>query len=100
MTEVNERTGEDAAVLQNELPPDDTLEAPDAIDVLSTAGQGLTSKPLSPTRLAWRRFRRHKPALISAAVLAVLAVVVFFPHLLTNKDPLRSTDSRPKWARD
>jgi peptide/nickel transport system permease protein len=88
----HDRPGEDAVVLQTELPPDDSLEAPDSIDVLSIAGQGLTSKPLSPARLAWRRFRRHKPALVSAAILMVLSIVVFFPSLLTSKDPLRATD--------
>jgi len=102
LTELNQRAEEDAAVLPSELPPDDTLEAPDAIDVLSASGQGLTTKPLSPSRLAWRRFRRHKPALISAVVLGLLAVVVFFPHLLTNKDPLRSSDVTkavpPSWT--
>lgn len=104
MTELHhdERPGEDAVVLQSELPPDESLESPDIIDVLSAAGQGLTSKPLSPGRLAWRRFRRHKPALVSAAVLVILAIVVFFPHLLTSKDPLRSSDVTkavpPSWA--
>ena len=91
MTELDRdhRPGEDALVLQTELPPDDTLEVPDAVGALTAAGQGLTTKPLSPGRLAWRRFRRHKPAVISAAILVFVSVVVFFPGILTDDDPIR-----------
>ncbi|MEY2423079.1 MAG: peptide/nickel transport system permease protein [Acidimicrobiaceae bacterium] len=91
MTELEHehRPGEHAVVLQGELPPDDSLETPDAVDALTTAGQGLSTKPLSPGRLAWRRFRRHKPALVSAFLLVVISVVVFFPQLLTSSDPIR-----------
>jgi peptide/nickel transport system permease protein len=74
------------------LTPGDGLEAPAGPDALSIAGQGLSDKPLSPGRLAWRRFRRHKPALVSAVVLGLVAIVVFFPRLLTTHDPLRSSD--------
>ena len=104
MTEIEQehRAGEDGVVLQTELPPDDSLETPDDLAVLTTAGQGLSSKPLSPATLAWRRFRRHKPALVSAVVLFVLSIVVFFPRLLTSKDPLRATDVKgavaPSWT--
>src|SRR5204862_4414909 len=70
--------------------------------VVAPAASGLPAQPLSPSRLAWRRFPRHTPALISAVVLAVLAIVVFFPPLLTDKDPLRSTDVTkavsPSWT--
>ena len=55
---------------------------------LSTAAQGLTVKPLSPRLLAWRRFRRHKLAMLSAIILVLLTIVVFFPSLLTKYDPL------------
>ncbi len=61
---------------------------PPAPDALSTAGQGLAAKPLSPGRLAWRRFRRHKLAMASAAVLVLLSIVVFLPELLTDWGPL------------
>jgi peptide/nickel transport system permease protein len=75
-------------------PSDEQLEAPEGESgaALSVAGQGLSAKPLSPSRLAWRRFRRHRPALISAAVLILLAIVIFFPSILTDKDPLRPSD--------
>src|SRR3954447_2248543 len=97
MTEIDPRHRDD--VLETELdlpdvPPDAELEAPEGEvgAALSVAGQGLTDKPLSPGRLAWRRFRRHKPALISSAVLLVLAIIVFFPAVLTTADPLRPSD--------
>src|SRR3954469_5706742 len=98
MTEIDPRSREDVALDEGmtlgELPSDDSLEAPEGETgaALSVAGQGLTDKPLSPARLAARRFRRHKPALISGAVLLLLTLVVFFPSLLTNKDPLRPSD--------
>lgn len=57
-------------------------------DALTTAGQGLTAKPLSPGRLAWIRFRRHKLAMASAVVLLLLTIVVFFPTLVTSWGPL------------
>src|SRR4051812_40368756 len=91
MTEIDPRTRDDVA---DELPADHQLEAPEGESgaALSVAGQGLADKPLSPSRLAWRRFRRHRPALISAAVLMLLTIVVFFPAILTSKDPLRPSD--------
>ena len=41
-------------------------ETPDAA---STAALGLAEKPVTPLRLAWRRFRRHKLAMASAVIL-------------------------------
>ena len=60
---------------------------------LTTAAQGLTEKPLSPWRLAGRRFRRHKLAMLSAVVLVALTTVVFFPSLLTDWAPLERSDA-------
>jgi peptide/nickel transport system permease protein len=68
-------------------------EPPGGDTTLSSAAQGLTAKPLSPGRLAWRRFRRHKLAMLSAVVLILLAIVVFFPHILTDFGPLERTDA-------
>jgi peptide/nickel transport system permease protein len=55
---------------------------------LTAAAQGLTAKPLSPGRLAWRRFRRHKLAMVSAVVLVILTFFVFNPTLLTDWGPI------------
>jgi peptide/nickel transport system permease protein len=38
--------------------------------------QGLTTKSLSPRQMAWRRFRSHKPAVVSALVLVFLVIFV------------------------
>jgi peptide/nickel transport system permease protein len=65
---------------------------------LSAAGQGLTAKPLSPSRLAWRRFRRHRLAMLSAIVLILLTVVVYFPSLLTDWGPLERDLETPQYA--
>src|SRR4051794_17089572 len=94
MTEVDPRHRDDVLdtdLALSDLPSDKELEAPEGEvgAALSVAGQGLTDKPLSPGRLAWRRFRRHKPALISSAILIVMAIFIFFPNLLTTADPLR-----------
>ena len=65
---------------------------------LSAAGQGLTAKPLSPSRLAWRRFRRHRLAMVSALVLVVLTIVVYFPSLLTDWGPVDRDLEAPQYA--
>jgi peptide/nickel transport system permease protein len=65
---------------------------------LGTDAHGLTAKPLSPGRLAWRRFRRHKLAMLSAVVLAVLAFFVFFPSILTDWEPLQRDLEAPQFA--
>ncbi|MGH9137969.1 MAG: ABC transporter permease [Acidimicrobiales bacterium] len=72
----------------------------DATDALTAQAQGLTAKPLSPGLLAWRRFRRHKLAMVSAVVLAVFAVLIFFPSLVSPYGPLERTELRsvgPTW---
>jgi peptide/nickel transport system permease protein len=61
-------------------------------DVLTTDGQGLSAKPLSPSRIAWRRFRRHKLAMASAIFLIILTILIFFPRLLTPFGPLQQVD--------
>ncbi len=61
---------------------------------LTTSAQGLATKPLTPGRLAWRRFRRHKLALLSAAVLLVIMVMVTFPGLFTHYTPNQQLRAR------
>jgi peptide/nickel transport system permease protein len=68
--------------------PDGAAPPPADASALTTAGQGLTTKPLSPGRLAWLRFRRHKLAMVSAVVLVVMTVLVFFPSLIVSWGPL------------
>ena len=65
---------------------------------LTTAGQGLTTKPLSPTRLAWLRFRRHKLAMASVIILAVLTILVFFPGLVVDWQPLERDLDAARYA--
>src|SRR4051794_9899437 len=91
MTEIDPRTRDDTG---GDVPPHELLEAPEgeSAAALSVAGHGLADRPLSLSRLGWRRFRRHRPALISASVLILLTIVVFFPAILTSKDPLRPSD--------
>lgn len=72
--------------------------APADPSALSTAGQGLTTKPLSPGRLAWLRFRRHKLAMASGIVLIVLTVLVYFPGLIAKWGPLERDLDAPQYA--
>lgn len=54
---------------------------------LTAAAEGLTVVHLSPTRLAWRRFRAHKLAMVSVVVLVVVTILCFFPSLVTDYGP-------------
>ena len=56
-------------------------------DASSIAGQGLAAKPLSPSRLAWNRFRRHKLAMLGTATLLVIVVLCVFAPLFTKHGP-------------
>ncbi len=77
-----------------------THDAPPPLDpsALTTAGQGLTAKPLSPTRLAWLRFRRHKLAMASGVVLFLLTFFVFVPDILSKWGPLERDLESPQFA--
>jgi peptide/nickel transport system permease protein len=54
------------------------------LDVDATEALGLSAKPLSPSRLAWRRFRRHKIALVSAIILWIITLMCVFAPLLSK----------------
>jgi peptide/nickel transport system permease protein len=56
-------------------------------DVVSTEALGLGAKPLTPTKLAWRRFRRHKLAMASVVVLFIITVLCVFAPLFTKYTP-------------
>lgn len=61
----------------------------------STEAFGLETEILSPRRLAWRRFRRHKLAVASLAVLAFLVLStalapLLAPYSYREQDPLKS----------
>jgi peptide/nickel transport system permease protein len=63
-------------------------EGPEApAEALTTAALGLGAKPLSPRKLAWRRFRRHKVAMVAAVVLILLTFACTFAGLLTQFAP-------------
>jgi peptide/nickel transport system permease protein len=78
--------------------PDHSAPAPADAGALTLAGQGLTAKPLSPGRLAWLRFRRHKLAMLSAVVLMLLTVLVFFPGIIAKWDPLERDMAADQYA--
>ncbi|MFP3900034.1 MAG: ABC transporter permease [Acidimicrobiia bacterium] len=54
---------------------------------LAAAAHGVAVVHLSPAKLAWRRFRAHKMAMASVVLLAIIAVLVFFPSLVTEHGP-------------
>ena len=47
-------------------------------------GEGLAAKPLTPSRLAWNRFRRHKLAMASVVVLLIIVIACVFANLFTK----------------
>ena len=58
-------------------------------------------KPRSPSELAWRRFRKHKMAMLGVAVLILLAMYALFGGLLWSHGycaPLKTTVSGEAWA--
>jgi peptide/nickel transport system permease protein len=64
------------------------------VDNLALAAGELPDEVLSPWRLAWRRFRRHRMAMASAVVLVVVTVAVFAPGLLADYSPNEQTGER------
>ena len=56
-------------------------------DAVSTAALGMGVKPLTPTKLAWRRFRRHKLAMASAIILFAISFVCICAPLFTKYSP-------------
>lgn len=57
---------------------------------LSTAAQGLATKPSSPARLAWRRFSRHKFAVVGAILFIIVTLACVFANLLTKYSPTQT----------
>src|SRR5580704_2797832 len=56
---------------------------------------------LAPRRDAWRRFRRHRMALLSAAILSLIVLAVLFGPLFwrvpINDIDFTATLARPSW---
>ncbi|MCC6188703.1 MAG: ABC transporter permease [Anaerolineales bacterium] len=66
-----------------------------------TAVVDLGLKPLSPTQLAWRRFRRHKMAMAGLATLVLLTLYTSLGGMLWSRGycaPIRATLSGEAWA--
>jgi peptide/nickel transport system permease protein len=60
---------------------------PPSVDALATTSLGMGEKPSSPIRLAWRRYRRHKLAMVSTVGLIVITVMCVFAQFFTKYDP-------------
>jgi peptide/nickel transport system permease protein len=54
---------------------------------VSTVALGMGDKPLTPARLAWRRYRRHKLAMASTVLLLIVAFMCVFAPLFTKYHP-------------
>ena len=65
----------------------DVLQTPDPGSEVSTAALGMGAKPLTPARLAWRRYRRHKVAMLSTVVLLIITIMCVFAPLFTKYSP-------------
>ncbi|MEO5734193.1 MAG: ABC transporter permease [Rubrivivax sp.] len=77
------------------------MAGPDAVDIdggspaLALPVTTRHSKPVSPAAEAWRRFRRHKMAVLSLVVLLVMVLAVLFGPLLW-KVPINEIDFSAK----
>ena len=58
--------------------------APTPEEIALGDAQGLTAKPISPRRMAWHRFRHHKPAMVCAVLLIVMILFVVLSPLTTR----------------
>src|SRR2546426_1083814 len=66
-----------AAAVEQDVAPELPAEDP-ALGIV-----GAADRALSPRQLAWRRFRRHKLAMFSAVVLAILALSAIFAKFVS-----------------
>jgi peptide/nickel transport system permease protein len=57
----------------------------------SAAAEGAEARPVSPAHEGWQRFRRHKLAVASAAILILLVLAVAFGPLIWNV-PINDVD--------
>lgn len=66
----------------------DPLTGPGSgLDLASAVGAPVTVAPLSPRRLAWRRFLRHRLAVVGAAFLLLLVLVAILAPVISPYDP-------------
>jgi peptide/nickel transport system permease protein len=80
------------------------VEAPQTGPLPSDHGDEPTTQTLSQRQLAWRRFRRHKPAMVSLVLLVLISLAVIFAGALTkygyaqqNFEVLRKGPSAAHW---
>ena len=66
----------------------DEIAAPLAAPAVSEAEERVSLA--SNWKLIWWRFRKHRLAMVSAAVLIAFYLVVLFPHFLATQDPEES----------
>jgi peptide/nickel transport system permease protein len=60
-----------------------TLTAPTQADALPVAE--LSYRPLSPAQLAWRRFRKHRMAMLGLTVMILLSIYAFLGGMLWSR---------------
>jgi peptide/nickel transport system permease protein len=75
------------------------ITLPSTTETAAVADLGL--KPLSPTELAWRRFRRHRMAMAGLAVLVLLSLYTMLGGMLWSRGycaPIRATVRGEAWA--
>jgi peptide/nickel transport system permease protein len=70
--------------------------APAPEEVGFGAGDELTTKPISPRRMAWRRFLGHKPAVVCAVLLILMILFVVLAPLTARygvNQPVYASDA-------
>ncbi|MCA9873400.1 MAG: hypothetical protein KC441_07085, partial [Anaerolineales bacterium] len=65
-----------------------------SVVTLPSAGAGeLEAPPLSPGQMAWRRFRRHKMAMVSAVIIIFLFIYSFAGIIFYSEADANATDT-------
>jgi len=66
---------------------------PSAIPTAPTSADVLEAPPLSPGQMAWRRFRRHKMAIVSVGIIIFLFLYSFAGILFFSEADANATDT-------
>ena len=68
-------------------------DEPPVVSLPKIGADDLEAPPLSPGQMAWRRFRRHKMAMVSAVVIIVLFLYSFAGMLAYSEAEANATDT-------
>ena len=66
------------------MPETSDTDLPDSLEFDVVAGEGLTTTSLSPRQMATRRYFKHKGALVSTVIMAIMVLFVLLAPITTR----------------